>query len=131
MNGQDRFERWLDEMSATLERTASLAERGRSVYDEDDALPLAFEALSNRVGDLATRLVAADPEQFSHPYWRAAARHRDFVAHHYGRIDAEMLWSTVIDAFRALAQLVRNRGLSLTRGTESVRPIPTTRPVVR
>lgn len=108
MKNEDRIERWLDELGATLDRTAALAARGRRAYDDDEALPLAFEALSNRVGDLAKRLVRADPERFSDPIWGAAAHHRHFVVHHYGRIDAEMLWSTVIDAFPALAVLVRD-----------------------
>lgn len=103
----DRSERWLADLADALRQAAELADRGKDTYLDDPAIPLAFEALSNRVGDLAKRLVTSDAARFSHPSWRAAARHRDFVVHHYDRVDEEMLWRTVTDSFPALAVLVR------------------------
>ncbi|PZU43459.1 MAG: hypothetical protein DI566_14600 [Microbacterium sp.] len=98
----DRVTRWVHDLRLILDRAAELVARGQDAYHADPALPLACEALSNRVGDLAKRLVSADPERFSAPIWRQAARNRDFVVHHYDRVDADLLWRTVSEAFPAL-----------------------------
>ena len=103
---REQIARWTTELRTTLETAARLADRGRAAYDNDPALQLAFEALSNRVGDLAKRLVALDPERFSAPIWSAAARNRDVVAHHYHRIDPELLWQTVAHDFVTLKELL-------------------------
>lgn len=95
MKDDERIARWLHELDASLEQASVLAARGRHAYDTDPALPLAFEALINRIGDLAKRLTTADTQRFGHPAWRAAARTRDFVVHHYDRIDSDLLWQTV------------------------------------
>ncbi|GGI45810.1 uncharacterized protein with HEPN domain [Agromyces flavus] len=111
MKPSDRVDRWLDDLTATLDTAAAVAARGRDAFDDDPAIPLAFEALSNRVGDLAKRLVAADPTRFADPIWSQAARNRDFVVHHYDRVDADALWVTVTRSFPELrAVLDRIRG---------------------
>lgn len=102
----DRRERWLEDLAATLELAAQLADRGKQVYQDDVAIRLAFEAVSNRVGDLCKRLMAASPSQFTDPIWSTAARHRDFIVHHYDRIDYESLWATVTEDFPRLADAV-------------------------
>lgn len=104
----DRVPRLLADLERSLAQAAELVGRGRDAVDTDPALPLAFEALSNRVGDLAMRLVALDPSRFDDPIWSNAARKRDFVAHHYSRIDPDVLWSTVSIAFPQLAQVARD-----------------------
>lgn len=106
MNPDERISRWLDDLDATLATAADLASRGRDAFDADPAVLLAFEALSNRVGDLSKRLLAADPQRFSEPIWRQAARQRDFVVHHYDRMDADLLWRTVVEGFPKLASVV-------------------------
>ncbi|GAA1814551.1 HepT-like ribonuclease domain-containing protein [Agromyces neolithicus] len=98
----DRIDRWIDDLDATLVRAESLVARGQDEYRSDPALPLAFEALSSRVGELAKRLTAAQPERFDDQIWSQAARNRDFVVHHYDRIDHEALWLTVAVAFPRL-----------------------------
>lgn len=103
----DLTERWLDELDRALVQAARLVERGEDIFHADPAIPLAFEALSNRVGDLAKRLRTADPQRFAHPSWRAAARHRDFVVHDHDRMDSELLWRTVTVSFPELAGLLR------------------------
>lgn len=55
--------------------------RGRDAFDSDIALPLAVETLCSRVGEIAKRLVAADPKRFGDPVWSLAARNRDFLIH--------------------------------------------------
>lgn len=104
-----QVERWVTELGATLDTADDLVARGRNAYDTDPALRLAFEALSSRVGDLAKRLVALDPDRFSAPLWSAAARNRDVVAHHYHRIDHDLLWQTVSRDFALLRALLDER----------------------
>lgn len=77
MTEAERIERWLDDLLDTLDIAARLAERGRDKFESDVALPLAFEALSNRVGEFAKRLAAADPVAFAEPVWAQASRFRD------------------------------------------------------
>lgn len=108
MKPEDRVARWLDDLISTLDQASELVERGRHTFDSDPAIALAFEALSNRVGDLAKRLVVADESRFADPIWRQAARNRDFVVHHYDRVDADLLWNTVTESFPRLAEIVRN-----------------------
>ncbi|MGB3374807.1 MAG: HepT-like ribonuclease domain-containing protein [Microbacterium sp.] len=91
---------------STIRAATTLAERGIEAYLQDPALPLAFEALVNRVGDLAKRLTRADAARFADPMWSAAARTRDFVAHHDDRVDTELLWCTVTVRFPQLLELV-------------------------
>ncbi len=50
-----------------------------------------------------TLTTAADPDRFGDPIWSQAARTRDFVAHHYQRIDLGSLWLTVSVSLPALA----------------------------
>jgi uncharacterized protein with HEPN domain len=97
-----RTGRWLSDLSVALDQAASLVARGRTAFDEDPALPLAFEALCNRAGDLAKMLLAADPQRFSDPIRRQAARNRDVVVHHYDRVDRQALWITVSVSFPQL-----------------------------
>ncbi len=102
MKDNDRVDRWVADLISTLNQAAELVERGEDAYRQDPALPLAFEALSNRVGELAKRLVSASPGRFSEAIFRQAARNRDFVAHHYDRVDRAILWRTVRDSFPLL-----------------------------
>ncbi|PWB97124.1 HepT-like ribonuclease domain-containing protein [Salinibacterium hongtaonis] len=105
----DRTARWLDDLDSALEAAATLAARGETAFQSDAALPLAFEALSNRVGDLCKRLVAADPVRFTEPIWSQAARNRDFVVHHYDRLDSAALWVTVTRSFPELREAVQTQ----------------------
>ncbi len=91
----DRTTRWLHDLDSTLITAAELVARGRNAYDSDFAIPLACEAICTRVGDLAKNLVDADPDRLSEPIWSLAARNRDFVVHHYSRIDRDLLWNTM------------------------------------
>jgi uncharacterized protein with HEPN domain len=100
--GNDRIERWLGDLESALDDADEIIARGRAAFDDDRALPLACEALCNRVGDLAKKLVAADAALFAASVWKQAARNRDFVVHHYHRVDRDVLWETVAVAFPQL-----------------------------
>ena len=102
MKPDERIDRLLDDLLASLDTAALLVERERAAFDADPAIALAFEALSNRVGEIAKRLTSADAGRFSSPVWAQAARNRDFVVHHYDRIDRDALWMTVTRSFPEL-----------------------------
>lgn len=55
MKHSDHVARWVGDLESTLDAAALLVDRGRDDFGLDPALPLAFEALCNRVGDLAKR----------------------------------------------------------------------------
>ncbi|WP_167043405.1 HepT-like ribonuclease domain-containing protein [Salinibacterium sp. ZJ454] len=103
-----RTARWIADLDANLQRAAELVARGEHAFHADPALPLAFEALSTRVGELAKRLASADPARFSDPIWAQAARNRDFLVHHYDRIDSQALWITVSVSFPELGRMLRS-----------------------
>lgn len=109
MNPDDRVSGLLDDLDETLVSAAALVARGRASFDGDIAIRLAFEALSNRVGEIAKRLVQLDPDLFTEPMWSLAARNRDKLVHHYQLIDDEVLWSTVARSFPELAELVSSK----------------------
>jgi uncharacterized protein with HEPN domain len=92
------------DLARTLQEAENLVGRGREAYNSDPALPLAFEALCARVGDLAKKIAAAAPEEFTDPIWKQAARTRDFVVYHYNRVDQDALWNTVSGSFPLLAE---------------------------
>ncbi len=104
----DRVADWLADLVATLDVAHELTKRGRDVFDADVAVPLALEAIANRVGDLCKKLIAADPGRFAEPIWNQAARNRDFVVHHDHRIDPDVLWRTAVISFSALAHRARH-----------------------
>jgi uncharacterized protein with HEPN domain len=101
-----RAEALLVDLLAVLEKAARLADRGRNALDEDEALPLAFEAICNRVGDIAKKLLEVEPARFTDSVWREAAQNRDFVVHQYHRIDLETLWITVSESLPALREKI-------------------------
>ncbi len=109
MNPDDRVSGLLDDLDDTLWSAAALVDRGRAAFDDDIAIRLAFEALSNRVGEIAKRLVQLSPDLFAEPMWSLAARNRDKLVHHYQLIDHEVLWSTVARSFPELAELVGSK----------------------
>lgn len=104
---ETRIERWLEDLAVALESASRLVARGREAYENDEAIRLAFEALSSRIGEVCKRLLAASPSRFSDAVWSMAARHRDFVVHHYDRINQSDLWVTVSEDFPRLAAAVQ------------------------
>jgi hypothetical protein len=97
----DRTERWRADLTATLADAATLVSRGRAAFDSDLALPLACEAICNRVGDLAKKLISVDPARYAEPIWTLAARN-------YPRPDVELLWNTMTADLPALAAALKS-----------------------
>jgi len=105
----DRIEGLLDDLRHTLVPAAELVDRGHTAFDGDVALRLAFEALSNRVGEVTKQLVHLDPDRLPEPEWSLASRHRDKVVHHYNSVNADRLWSTVTTEFPRLLVLAMSK----------------------
>lgn len=106
MTPEERVESALEDLDSSLVTAAKLVGRGREAFESDIAVLLAFEALTNRIGEMAKLLVTLDPVRFSDPIWSRAARNRDFVVHHYDKVDIEVLWDSVTTGFRDLHRLV-------------------------
>ncbi|MBX3098706.1 MAG: DUF86 domain-containing protein [Salinibacterium sp.] len=109
MRASDRIDGLLDDLEQTLHSADQLVARGREAFDADFTVRLAFEALSNRVGEATKRLVQLDPDLFTETEWTFASRHRDKVVHHYNSIDVEVLWSTVATHFPRLRELAHSK----------------------
>ena len=109
MTPDDRSEGLLEDLERTLATAEGLVTRGRSAFDDDVAIRLAFEALSNRVGEVTKQLVLLDPGRFFEPDWSFASRHRDKIVHHYDSISLDMLWSTATISFPRLRALTRQK----------------------
>lgn len=105
---RERVDRWIVDLDANLTSAENLVSRGEDAFASDPAISLAFEALSNRIGELCKRLIGADPARFNAPIWAQAARNRDFVVHHYHRIDSRALWVTVSVSFPELHRILRD-----------------------
>ena len=71
---------------------ARLVARGRAAYDGDEALRLAAEAITHRIGEAVSRL----SEDFvtDHPQieWRKVKSVRNIAAPEYARIKSEIVW---------------------------------------
>lgn len=102
----EQIERWLRGLDVTLATASEIVDRGRDAFREDAALPLACEALTTRVGELARLLVAADPDRFDDPMWSLVARSQEIVVQHYSRVDEQMMWVTVAEGFPEIEDLV-------------------------
>ncbi len=92
-----------------VRRAVEALERAESQKAEDDA-QLAFDALLYRlvvIGEavkmLPARLLASQPQVA----WREIARLRDLLAHHYYRVDAEVIRRTVEAPMEELRDAVR------------------------
>jgi uncharacterized protein with HEPN domain len=86
---------------------ARLVARGRAAYEGDEALRLAAEAITHRIGEAVSRL----SEEFvtDHPQieWRKIKGMRDIVTHGYARIDYEIVWNTLALRVPEIAAFVR------------------------
>ncbi len=107
MTPDERISAALDGLESSLDLAADLVARGREAFDKDPAVALAFEALSSRIGEMSKRLVSLDPVRFSDDIWSLAARNRDFVIHHYNKVDRDVLWNSATTSFPDLHHLIR------------------------
>lgn len=93
MSLDERTTSTLRDLLAFAAMAERLVARGKEVYDEDEALRLAAEAILHKIGEAVSRL----PDEFlaAHPEvpWRAMKATRNIVAHKYEQVDYEILWN--------------------------------------
>lgn len=98
----------LQDIIEAADHAAALVARGRPAYDEDVMLRFAGEAIASRIGEAVARL---DPRLTAdHPEipFRLAKRMRNFMSHHYDRVDPEVVWATLESDMPAFAVQIRN-----------------------
>ena len=104
MLSNPRSVEWLALLHENLRLASEVTSAGREEFLASPALQLAGEALVMRVGDLAKKLLSSEPGLEEDAVWKSAARTRDFVTHHYHRVDRDVLWETVTASFSELRQ---------------------------
>ena len=74
---------------------ASIVEDGRQNFEEDWRSRRAAERLLEIIGEAAKDL--SDEFLRDHPaiHVKSAKRMRDFLAHHYGKVDYSIIWYTI------------------------------------
>jgi uncharacterized protein with HEPN domain len=104
-----RDQRAVQDILDFCEQAARLVARGREAFETDEVLPLAGEALAQRVGDAAARLSQAFQDQHPDLPWRAIRGMRNLLVHDCGRIDHRVVWNTLTADFPVLANELSGR----------------------
>ena len=84
--------------------------RGRATFDADAAVMDAALYQLVVLGEAATAALQADPPlrtRFPNVPWSPMARVRDRAAHHYYKLDREVVWDTARVAVPAAAVVIR------------------------
>ena len=80
----------------------------RGDLDDDELLRLALTKLVEIVGEAAKQVSGPTRAAYPEVPWRAAARMRDRLVHHYFDIDLDVLWETITaDLPRLLSSVPR------------------------
>ena len=88
----------LYELLDQLEAAGRLVSRGRQAYDSDEMLVFAAEAIVVRAGECVARMDQHAPEFVrEHPglNLRDMKDARNFVAHGYDSVEADVLWDVI------------------------------------
>jgi uncharacterized protein with HEPN domain len=97
----------LADLAEAADAAAELVQFGKERWDAERPLRLAGEAVTGRLGDIATKLpdevIKATPEI----PWREVKGMRIIAAHAYHRIDYDEVWVTLRDDVPQLAEAVR------------------------
>lgn len=80
--------------------------RTRQDLEDDLMLRLALTKLVEIVGEAAKQVSSATRAGHPEVPWRAAARMRDRLVHHYFDIDLDILWQTVNEDLPALVDTI-------------------------
>ena len=78
--------------------------RGETTFMGDEALPLAAEAVINRIGEAVNRLPDAFKADFPDVPWKAIRGMRKLLTHHYESANPVMIWQTLETALPAFAE---------------------------
>jgi uncharacterized protein with HEPN domain len=102
-------ERLVDIAEACAE-VAELVARGRDEYDRDRAVRLAIERLLEIIGESANALMEETRSRFAAVDWRGITRLRVVLAHHYHRVDPELVWAMATDEIPQLRRHLTSSG---------------------
>lgn len=95
MTPDARTRRTLRDFLDFAETGARLIARGREVYDADEMVRLAAEAILHRIGESVARLDDAFVTAHPSVNWRPMKAMRNIVAHQYGAIDDNIVWNAL------------------------------------
>ncbi len=100
----------LEHMRAAADAIAGYVARGRSAFEADPAVADAVLYQLVVLGEAAKAALQADPAlatRFPDVPWSPMARVRDRAAHHYYKLDRDVLWDTARTAVPMAAAAVR------------------------
>lgn len=110
----DRLNRRLADLSAFIDEADYLTSKGRSAYLADDPegrlLRNAGERILIKIATVAEKLPAEYKDAHPAADWRGLKRMRDLAAHHYDKVNDELVWQAL--AIR-IPRLRADLGLSL------------------
>src|SRR3989442_6175097 len=82
--------------------SAELVARGHDEFGRDRAVRLAIERLLEIIGEAANALSQGTRSRFPAVDWAGITRLRIVLAHHYHRVDAELVWTMASEEIPAL-----------------------------
>ena len=85
----------LEDLAGFVAMAERLHGRGETTFMGDEALPLAAEAVINRIGEAVNRLPDAFKADFPDVPWKAIRGMRKLLTHHYGSANPVMIWQTL------------------------------------
>lgn len=94
-------ERIADIVDACRE-VGALVERGRGAFDADRAIQLALERLLEIIGEASNALSDETRSGYDSVGWPEITRLRIVLAHHYHRVDGELVWAMAAEEVPAL-----------------------------
>lgn len=84
-------------------RIARLVDRGREVFDQDEAVSDAMERSLEILGEAANAVSAETQALYPSIDWRRIVKLRILLAHHYHRIESDQIWTIAVEDVRLLA----------------------------
>lgn len=100
----------LAHMLAAADAVAGYVARGRAAFDTDPAVMDAVLYQLVVLGEAAKAALQADPSlraRFPDVPWSPMARVRDRAAHHYYKLDRDVVWDTAREAVPATGVAIR------------------------
>lgn len=106
----ERIQRWLDDLRQFANDCRHIVGHGREAFTADSAdgrlLRYAAQRLLINVATIVERL----PEGFKAGYpqveWVSIARMRNLVAHHYDKVNDDLIWQTLLVDIPRLAETI-------------------------
>lgn len=102
-------ERIVDIIEA-CDELAALVDRGKEHFDHDRATQLAVERLLEMIGEASNALEDGTRSRFPDVDWRGITRLRIVLAHHYHRVDQELVWEMATTEVPELRRRLTSQG---------------------